>query len=305
MAFLRAGFGGLTWVGLAVFFYSAMSCFAKLASAHLNVWQIGVGRFGLGLVLVPGIVQALGLSLWGRQRHLLTLRGLFGAGAFLLLVAAFQRIPLSLAMVLFYLYPAFTALLSPWVAGEPTPRGDLPFIGGAFFGTTLILWPAESTGGLDLGHLFALIASVMAALTLLLVRLLVRENNIYTLFFYLCLVGTLASLGPLVLQDGPILTGLTAGWIWLSGVAIFSVGAQLSINKALTSIPAQKVSVMMAVEIPATACFGVIYLGEPLGWRLIIGALIILGCGLYLNLRPARAVSSHTHGRKGIRTERA
>ena len=294
MAFLRAGLGGLTWVGLAAFFYSGMSCFAKLASAHLNVWQIGVGRFGLGLVLVPGIVRALGLSLWGRQRHLLTLRGLCGAVAFLLLVAAFQRIPLSLAMVLFYLYPAFTALLSPWVAGEPTPREEWPFIGGALIGTTLILWPAESTGGLDLGHLFALIASVMAALTLLLVRLLGRENNIYTLFFYLCMVGTLSSLAPLLLQGGPIFPGLTAGWIWLSAVAIFTVGGQLSINKALVSIPAPKVSVMMMVEVPVTAGFGVIYLDEPLGWRLMIGSLIILGCGLYLNLRPASPVSSHT-----------
>ena len=156
MAVLRAGLGGLIWIGFAAFFYSAMSCSAKLAGAHLSVWQIGVGRFVLGLVLVPVIVRALGLSLWGRQRGLLTLRGLCGAIAFLLLVAAFQRIPLSLAMVLFYLYPAFTAILSPWVAGEPTPKGDWPFICGAFMGTTLILWPAESTGSLDLGHLFAL-----------------------------------------------------------------------------------------------------------------------------------------------------
>lgn len=288
MAALLAGLGGLIWVGLAAFFYSAMSCSAKLASAHLSVWQLGVGRYGLGLLLIPMIVRALGLSLWGRQRCLLLLRGLFGAAGFLLLVAAFQRIPLSLAMVLFYLYPAFTALLSHWVAGEHTPRGDWPFICGAFIGTTLILWPAESTGPLNPGHLFALIAAVMCALAILLVRLLGRENNIYTLFFYLCLAGTLGSLGPLIFQESPIVPEFAAGWVGLAAVALFSVGAQLSLNKALVSIPAPKVSVMMTAEVPATACFGVIYLGEPLGWRLMVGAFIILGCGLYLNLRPAK-----------------
>lgn len=285
----RNGLGGLIWLTLAPLFYAAMSGSAKLAGVYLSVWQIGVGRFVFGLVVMPVIVRALGLSLWGRQRFLLTLRGLCGAVAFLFLVAAFQRLPLSLAMVLFYLYPAFTALLSPWVTGEPTAKGAWPFICGAFIGTTLILWPGESSESLSLGHLFALIASLLCALTLLLVRRLGRENNIYTLFFYLCLAGTLASLWPLLIQEGSLLPGQGAGWIGLAAVAVFSVGAQLTINQALVRIPAPKVSVMMTVEVPLVACFGVIYLGEPLGWRLFVGALLIFGCALGLNLRPAKS----------------
>ncbi|MBW2411146.1 MAG: hypothetical protein JRF72_15210, partial [Deltaproteobacteria bacterium] len=88
---------GLVWVILAPLLYSAMSVSAKLAGTHLSVWQIGVGRFALGLVIVPVVVKILGLSLWGQQRFLLTVRGLCGSVAFLLLVAAFERIPLSLA----------------------------------------------------------------------------------------------------------------------------------------------------------------------------------------------------------------
>jgi len=266
-----------------------MSASAKLAGAHMSVWQIGAGRFALGLLVTPFIVKALGLSLWGKQRFLLTVRGLCGAAAFLLLLAAFQRIPLSLAMVLFYLYPAFTALLSPWVAGEPTARAAWPFICGAFIGTSLILWPHEASGTLNPGHLFAAIASFLCALTLLLVRRLGRENNIYTLFFYLCLTGTFAGLGPLLLQDLPILPGSTEAWSCLAAVAVFSIGAQLSINQALVRISAPKVSVMMTAEVPLVACFGVLYLCEPLGWRLIVGALLIFGCGIGLNLLPAKS----------------
>jgi drug/metabolite transporter (DMT)-like permease len=280
--------GGLIWVSLAPLFYSALSSSAKLAAAHLTLWQICIGRFGLGLVLMPVVVKALGVNLWGKKRFLLTLRGLCGAVAFLLLVAAFQRIPLSLAMVLFYLYPAFTALLSPWVAGEPTAKAAWPFVCGAFIGTTLILWPNETSGALNLGHLFAVIASVLCAFTLLLVRRLARENNIYTLFFYLCLSGTLASLGPLLLQAPPIIPDSSSAWISVAAVALFSIGAQLSINQALVHIPAPKVSVMMTAEVPLVACFGVIYLGEPLGWRLVVGALLIFGCGVSLNLLPAK-----------------
>ena len=280
----------LIWVILAPLFYSAMSVSAKLAGNHLSVWQIGVGRFALGLLVVPIVVKALGLSLWGQQRVLLTVRGLCGSLAFLLLVAAFQRIPLSLAMVLFYLYPAFTALLSPAITGEPTPKIAWPFISCAFIGTCLILWPHEASRALNLGHLFAVIASLLCALTLLLVRRLGRENNIYTLFFYLCLTGILAGLGPLLMQAAPLLPSGPSAWLGLAAVAVFSIGAQLSINQALIRIPAPKVSVMMTAEVPLVAAFGVLYLGEPSDWRLIVGAVLIFGSGVGLNILPTRAV---------------
>jgi drug/metabolite transporter (DMT)-like permease len=281
--------GGLLWVCLAPVFYAAMSAAAKLAGANVSVWHIGVGRFGLGLLVLPPIAKALGLSLWGKQRFLLTVRGLCGSVAFLLLVASLQRIPLSVALILFYLYPAFTALLSPWVAGEPTARIAWLFICCAFIGIILILWPSETSAALNLGHLFAVIASVLCALTLLLVRRLSKDNNIYTLFFYLCLTGTAAGLGPLLMQAAPILPQQTAGWLGIAAVAVFSIGAQLSINQALVRIPAPKVSVMMTAEVPLVAAFGVLYLNEPLGWQLILGALLIFSSGIGLNLLPDKS----------------
>jgi len=266
-----------------------MNISAKLAGAHLTVWQICVGRFGLGLLVIPVVVKVLGLSLWGRQRSLLTLRGLSGSVAFLFLVAALQRIPLSVAMVLFYLYPAFTAVLSPWVAGEPTAKTAWFFICGAFIGTSLVLWPFGVSVAFNLGHLFGIISSFLCALTLLLVRRLGRENNIYTLFFYLCLSGTAAGLGPLLIQESPILPASAAAWVGVAAVAVFSIGAQLSINQALVRIPAPTVSVMMTVEVPLASCFGVLFLGEPLSWHFITGTLLIFGSGTGLNLMPARS----------------
>jgi len=283
--------GALIWISLAPFFYAALSVSAKLAGEYLSVWQVGLGRFLFGLLLVPFIVKALGLSLWGQQRFLLIARGLCGSVAFLLLVAAFQRIPLSLTMVLFYLYPAFTAILSPWVTGESAVKIAWLFICGAFMGTSLILWPHEASTALNPGHLFAVIASVLCAFTLLLVRRLGRENNIYTLFFYLCLTGTLTSLGPLMMRDLPILPGSSTAWLGVAAVAVFSIAAQLTINQALVRIPATIVSVMMTAEVPLVACFGVLYLDEPLGWRLIIGAALIFACGIGLSLLPSKSTT--------------
>ena len=79
-----------------------------------------------------------------------------------------------------------------------------------------------------------------------------------------------------------------AAWISVAAVAVFSIGAQLSINKALCHIPAQKVTVMMTAEVPLVACFGILFLGEPLGVRLLVGALLVFGSGVGLNLFPSR-----------------
>ena len=145
------------------------------------------------------------------------------------------------------------------------------------------------------GHLFAVIASVLCAVTLLLVRRLGRENNIYTLFFYLCLTGTLASLGPLLMQALPVMPMHTDSWVGIAAVAVFSIGAQLSINQALVRIPAQKVSVMMTAEVPLVTGFGVLFLGEPSGWRMIVGALLIFGSGIGLNLLPDKSTSNYSN----------
>jgi drug/metabolite transporter (DMT)-like permease len=45
----------------------------------------------------------------------------------------------------------------------------------------------------------------------------------------------------------------------------------------------------MTAEVPLVACVGVLYLNEPLGWRLVAGSSLIFGCGVGLSLLSSRA----------------
>lgn len=285
---------GGKWVGIvlmvfAAFFYGAMNISVKLGANHLTLWQTAIGRFALGAALVPILTWKLRLDLFGQQRWLLVIRGVSGAGAFLLIVQALKTIPLSVGMVLFYLWPVFSCLLSSWIAGEPTTKKEWPFVCGAVIGTVLILWPGREAAELDVGHFFALGASFLAGLAIILVRRLVRTNNPFTMYFYFCITGGLLCIRPLLAQGPPLLPASRVGWFGLIAVAIFAMAGQVLMNQGMKYLNAPKTGVLMMLEVLAAVAFGVVYLSEPLTVRLLCGSGLILGCGVVLIVLPMRS----------------
>jgi len=39
--------------------------------------------------------------------------------------------------------------------------------------------------------------------------------------------------------------------------------------------------------VPLVACFGIFYLDDPFGLHMMVGALLVFGCGIGLNVIPA------------------
>jgi drug/metabolite transporter (DMT)-like permease len=62
---------------------------------------------------------------------------------------------------------------------------------------------------------------------------------------------------------------------------------------------------MMTAEVPLVIGFGVLFLGEPSGWRMIVGAVLIFGSGIGLNLLPDKSTSNvgrPLHNRQRLQT---
>jgi len=285
---------GKRWVGtvlivLAALFYGAMNISIKLSTDHLSVWQTAMGRFAMGVALIPILTWQLRLDLFGRQRWLLLFRGVSATGAFLLLVQAMKMIPLSITMILFYLWPVFSCLLSSWIAGEQTTKREWGFVGGAVLGAVFILWPDQASAMFNIGYFFALGSSLLAGLAIILVRRLGRDNNPFTLYFYFCLVGGIICIGPLIGQDSSFLPVSATGWFGLIAVAVFAMTAQMLMNQGMKYMNAPKTGVLMLMEVLVATFFGVFYLGEPLSIKILCGAGLILGCGVALILIPVKS----------------
>lgn len=272
--------------------YGCMNIFVKLSAPHLSVWQTGMGRFLLGMAFMPILARTLRLRQPPQDLRLLLTRGVSGTVAFLLLIQSMAMIPLSVAMVLFYLWPVFTCLLSPWIAGEPTPRREWPLVSCALLGAAVILWPEKGGPGLSLGHVLALASSVFAGHAVILIRRLRRSNDSFTIYHYYCVAGGLLTAVPLLTQSGPVLPGSGAGWLYLSAVALSAMIAQVVMNEGMKHLDASRTGSLMMVEVIAAAAFGALWLGEDLRVRFYLGALLILGSGAVLMALPRRAAAA-------------
>lgn len=274
---------------VAALFYGGMNVSVKLGAPHLTVWQTGMGRFILGLAVMPILIRMLRLEPAGRERRLLIARGLSGTIAFILMIQAIKLIPLSMAMVLFYLWPVFTCLLSPWIAGESTARSEWPLVMGALLGTAVILWPEKGGWELNLGYFLAVASSFFAGLAVILIRRLRRRNNPFTIYFFFCLTGSLATIGPLLAQGESILPATMEGWLFLSAVAVFAMIGQVLMNQGMKYLDGSRTGALMMIEVLVAAAFGALWLGENLQIRFFVGGILILGSGAALMVLPPRS----------------
>ena len=279
---------GVSWTLASVLMYAIMNGAAKVGSGHLSIWQIGLTRYLFGGVILLAAARLFGLSLWGSHLILQLIRAGASVAAFLLMVLAFGRIPISEAMVLFYTWPAFTCLLSASVVGEPAGPKEWSLVVVAFIGAAVILWPQGDISHLDWGHMMALTAALLASLAMILVRRLCRDNNPISIYFYLCLVGSLVCLAPW-LQNG--LTNSVSFWpdsrLGITVLAVMvlpSVLSHLFVNKGFEVLRASRVGVLMILELPLLAFFGVFFLKEPLTLKLVLGTFLILASSMALNL---------------------
>lgn len=269
----------------SAFFFALVGVGVKLAGDEVGVWQISFYRAVVGIAVMLGLAGVWRVRLLGPDVKLLSLRGVSGTMGFLAMIMALRRIPLAEVMVLFYLFPAFAALLSPWLNDERLAPGDWLFLGIAFAGVVVILAPGGGVH-LQMGHVYALIVAALAGLNTALVRRLCVRQGPYTIYFFFCLAAAAVSIWPLVFGSESILpTG--QGFLYLAGIGVVATIGQVLMNQGFIHLPAAEGGVVLMSQVIIAAAWGVVMFGEPLSWNLVAGGVMIMGGGAFLN-RAAR-----------------
>jgi len=282
---------------LVVFLWSTAATAFELALRwvtpyQLLLWSVAVSTLALGLLMMTrGGVAALARLPRRALLHGLALGALNPFLYYLMLFAAYDRLPGQIAMALNYAWPLVLAVLAVPLLRQPLRRAQMAAILISFLGALIIVTGGQLgfSAGLDkLGLLLAVGSTLIWALFWLL-NARVGADPVALLFlgFATGLALTLA-MAPLV--GGPIWSGVWSGvwsallppaaaWPALIYVGLFEMG--ITFVLWLTALQRARNAARLGQLIYLTPFLSLLFLhvvvGEPLLPATFLGLLLIIG----------------------------
>ena len=215
------------------------------------------------------------LTLPRRDRYAAMGLGILNGVMAFFLMSAFDHIAVGLAILIFYLYPVLTGILS-WATGmDRLDRSLVVGLIGGFAGLSLALefsGDAEST----LGMALAAAAAAMMAVTIILSTRVLRSDNSRTVTLYMH-VAAAGMFAVLYAATGDMSVPATSeGWIGAIGVLILYTVAIATFFAGIARIGGVRASLVMNLEPIASIGLGFLLLGQALTLRQLVGAVIVL-----------------------------
>lgn len=273
---------GILLIIIATLSLSTESIAAKFAyQAGATVFTTLAVRNVLGALLFWATLLITKTSAVLSTNQLIRVIGLAIGGQAMLTLAlfnAYKYIPAAMAILLFFVYPSITSVLSYFILHEPLHRRKLSALVLTLVGCLIILGrPMEALN--PLGIFLALIAAVINAFFLVFSGKVLKDVAVPVFNAYMtssCAIFFLVA----GLTLGEINFRLPAqAWgslIFLGIICTFI--AMFTLLKGITIIGASRSAIISSLQPAFTGVLGFFLLGEQLSmWQIIGGAIVLLG----------------------------
>ena len=272
---------GVLWMLATTVFFVSLDTTAKYLTRSYPVVEIVWARslfHTLFALAWAGMRLPVALR---RPRHgMQLLRGIFLVATTALYFLALRTLPIADGTSIMFLSPIVVTVLSVPLLGEQV--GVRRWIGVAvgFAGAIIIVRPGA--GVVQAAALLAVVAAAINALYQITTRLLNRTDQPLTTNVYSAAVGTaVAAVGLPFAWVAPDLQG----WLLLALAGLCGVIGHYCMIKAFEAAPAAAVAPFGYVGLIWSTFYGYVLFGDlPDHWT-VIGALIIVGSGLYIFYR--------------------
>lgn len=304
MTHSRTQLSGIRLMAQASFAFSLMALCVKFASRTLPSLEIVFFRSIIGSLMILALIVRKRHPLLGRERAIMTLRGLSGFLALTFHFYTISRLPLGTAVMLNYMGPVFAVIFAILFLSERPGIFLISMILVAFAGVYLLVEGGSGGGGEGAPllphlkwsylHFLALLSSVFAAVAYVSIRAVKRRESPLTVIFYFTAISTVGSLFYLPFgfrwPDGE-------GWLALAGVGVGSFYGQIWMTIALRRAPAALLSPFSYLTPLLSFLYGWIFWNERLTAISIAGAfLIMLGGCLVSYFETRRRRPAYTPG---------
>lgn len=276
----------------AIFLFSAMDAVAKALMARFEVEQVVWARYA-GQMLVVAVLLAPRLPQLIRTKHigLQLLRSAFLFCATFCFFTSLSFMDIASATAVMNIHPVVLTLGAALFLREALGPRRITAIIVALIGALIIIRPGSDV--LTWATFLPLIAGVCYASYALTTRFLGRDEPILTSFLYTALIGTVAASFLVV----PVWqTPAAFDWVIFLGLGVVGAAGQFCLIRALTVAEAGVVAPFGYSGVIFSTIWGLVAFGEVPDTYTLLGALVIVGAGVYVWHRETRVSAAAVPG---------
>ncbi|MGB1247865.1 MAG: DMT family transporter [Chitinophagales bacterium] len=268
---------GIKHMLIAGVFFSFMNLGVKYLK-HIPSIEIVFFRALVTLIISFIMIKRANMSLMGKNKPILFLRGLFGVIALSMYFYTLQAMPFGSAVTIQQLSPIFATIIAVFILKEKVLKPQWLFFLISFAGVALIKG-FDTRVSLPL-LLLSLGAAFFSALAYNMVRKLKDTDHPLVVVFYFPLIAL-----PVAGIFSAMNWVMPQGWDWLIllGIGIATQIAQVQMTKALQMESIANVSIVRYLTVIYALGFGFFLFKEKYNWLTIVGILLVVA-GVVFNI---------------------
>ena len=275
---------GITLMVITTFMFSSMDGVSRYLAEKNNVFTLVTMRYWfIAFVMIVTclfIKNRISDILNTKQPYIQFSRGVILSLNNCLVVYTFTLLGLVETHAIIACYPLIVAGLSVPFLGERFGWRRWMAIFTGFIGVIIILRP--NTNVITEGSIFAIVGAIMFAVYLILTRYVSRSDTAITSFFWTGIGGTVTmSLISLFIWDDI----LKEDYLWLLIMCVLSAGSHFMMVKTLQVAEASVVQPFSYLQLVFGSIIGVTIFSESIDLMIIVGALVVIGSGLFTTWR--------------------
>jgi drug/metabolite transporter (DMT)-like permease len=270
----------------ATFFFTALNICVKYLP-HIPSSQLVFFRGLISLVICYFALKKMKISVWGKQKKILILRGFFGTLSLLALFYGLQRMPIAMAMTLSNLAPLFTVMLAHFLLRERSHWLHGVCLFGAFLGVIFV-----KGADLNVPWSLALIGiggAFSAACAYTCIRLLRHSDHALVIIFYFPMLSVPMTIVPMYKYW---VTPTWQDWSLIFTIGLLTQWAQYFMTRAYQLEKAAKIMIYNYAAILWAFLVGYFIFDETLTSWQWVGFSLILFCLIFsarLSFREAES----------------
>ena len=276
----------LFWMAMALCAFVLVAISGRAAGKGIDTMHLMFYRSIIGLLLITmlawfspaGLRQLATARLWHHG-----LRNTIHFVAQYSWLSALLLIPLTELIAIEFTAPLWVALLAPLVLKERLTLSRVVAATLGFIGVLVIIRPG--TVPISDGTMFAVVAALGFAGSMIVTKQLVRTETILCFLFHMSWMQLVMAWLPLIDRlEVPSAEVVP----WIIAIALAGMMAHFSLARAFTHADAMIVAPMDFMRLPLLMGVGVVLYGEAVDPMVLLGAVVVIAANLINIVRERR-----------------